>query len=289
MNQPVLEFKNVTWTYEDMDHPALRDVSFTVDRGELVGIIGVNDAGKSTLCRLCNGLIPHSFIGQLTGDVLVNGQSIRDMVTAALARSVGSVFSDPEAQMSQVTVLDELYFGPANLNRPKEEILAAAQSVMELLDLAKFRDRSPFQLSGGEQQRVAIASVLTMQPEILALDEPTSNLDPISTERIFQVIAQLNREMGTTVLLVEHEIELLAQYATRILVVHDGAILLDGTPQEVFSRRDIFDGIGLEVPQVTQIAACAGEEYGLWTGEPLPITMEQLCRRIRGDESGNED
>ena len=289
MNQPVLEFKNVTWTYEDMDHPALRDVSFTVDRGELVGIIGVNDAGKSTLCRLCNGLIPHSFIGQLTGDVLVNGQSIRDMETAALARSVGSVFSDPEAQMSQVTVLDELYFGPANLNRPKEEILAAAQSVMELLDLAKFRDRSPFQLSGGEQQRVAIASVLTMQPEILALDEPTSNLDPISTERIFQVIAQLNREMGTTVLLVEHEIELLAQYASRILVVHDGAILLDGTPQEVFSRRDIFDGIGLEVPQVTQIAACAGEEYGLWTGEALPITMEQLCRRIRGDESGNED
>ena len=289
MNQPVLEFKNVTWTYEDMDHPALRDVSFTVDRGELVGIVGVNDAGKSTLCRLCNGLIPHSFIGQLTGDVLVNGQSIRDMETAALARSVGSVFSDPEAQMSQVTVLDELYFGPANLNRPKEEILAAAQSVMELLDLAKFRDRSPFQLSGGEQQRVAIASVLTMQPEILALDEPTSNLDPISTERIFQVIAQLNREMGTTVLLVEHEIELLAQYATRILVVHDGAILLDGIPQEVFSRRDIFDGIGLEVPQVTQIAACAGEEYGLWTGEPLPITMEQLCRRIRGDESGNED
>lgn len=289
MNQPVLEFKNVTWTYEDMDHPALRDVSFTVDRGELVGIVGVNDAGKSTLCRLCNGLIPNSFIGKLTGDVLVNGQSIRDMETAALARSVGSVFSDPEAQMSQVTVLDELYFGPANLNRPKEEILAAAQSVMELLDLAKFRDRSPFQLSGGEQQRVAIASVLTMQPEILALDEPTSNLDPISTERIFQVIAQLNREMGTTVLLVEHEIELLAQYATRILVVHDGAILLDGTPQEVFSRRDIFDSIGLEVPQVTQIAACAGEEYGLWTGEPLPITMEQLCRRIRGDKSGNED
>ena len=139
-------------------------------------------------------------------------------------------------------------------------------------------------------QREAVAqSVLTMQPEILALDEPTSNLDPISTERIFQVIAQLNREMGTTVLLVEHEIELLAQYATRILVVHDGAILLDGTPQEVFSRRDIFDSIGLEVPQVTQIAACAGEEYGLWTGEPLPITMEQLCRRIRGDESGNED
>ena len=289
MNQPVLEFKHVTWTYEDAEQPALRDVSFTVNRGELVGIIGINDAGKSTLCRLCNGLIPHSFIGQLTGDVLVNGQSIRNMETAALARAVGSVFSDPEAQMSQVTVLDELCFGPANLNRPREEILAAAQSVMELLDLTRFRDRSPFQLSGGEQQRVAIASVLTMQPEILALDEPTSNLDPISTERIFQVIAQLNREVGTTVLLVEHEIELLAQYATRILVVHNGAILLDGAPQEVFSHQEIFEEIGLEVPQVTQIAACAGEEYGLWAGEALPITMEQLVRRIHEDTNRNED
>ena len=191
MNQPVLEFKNVTWTYEDMDHPALRDVSFTVDRGELVGIVGVNDAGKSTLCRLCNGLIPNSFIGQLTGDVLVNGQSIRDMETAALARSVGSVFSDPEAQMSQVTVLDELYFGPANLNRPKEEILAAAQSVMELLDLAKFRDRSPFQLSGGEQQRVAIASVLTMQPETLRmiLDGTVPKGDVFACARIAGIMA----------------------------------------------------------------------------------------------------
>ena len=191
MNQPVLEFKNVTWTYEDMDHPALRDVSFTVDRGELVGIIGVNDAGKSTLCRLCNGLIPNSFIGKLTGDVLVNGQSIRDMETAALARSVGSVFSDPEAQMSQVTVLDELYFGPANLNRPKEEILAAAQSVMELLDLAKFRDRSPFQLSGGEQQRVAIASVLTMQPETLRmiLDGTAPKGDVFACARIAGIMA----------------------------------------------------------------------------------------------------
>ena len=156
-----------------------------------MGIIGVNDAGKSTLCRLCNGLIPNSFIGKLTGDVLVNGQSIRDMETAALARSVGSVFSDPEAQMSQVTVLDELYFGPANLNRPKEEILAAAQSVMELLDLAKFRDRSPFQLSGGEQQRVAIASVLTMQPETLRmiLDGTVPKGDVFACARIAGIMA----------------------------------------------------------------------------------------------------
>ena len=223
MNQPVLEFKNVTWTYEDMDHPALRDVSFTVDRGELVGIVGVNDAGKSTLCRLCNGLIPNSFIGQLTGDVLVNGQNIRDMETAALARSVGSVFSDPEAQMSQVTVLDELYFGPANLNRPKEEILAAAQSVMELLDLAKFRDRSPFQLSGGEQQRVALARAFNGRPAILFADEPTGNLDRQTGDKIADLLFSLNREHGTTLILVTHD-PLLAARCDRRLRLVDGQL-----------------------------------------------------------------
>lgn len=283
MSDTVLEFKNVTWQYEDAEIPALRDVSFSVHKGEFVGIIGVNDAGKSTICRLCNGLIPNSFIGKLSGEILVNGQSISGIETSTLAKSVGSVFSDPEAQMSQVTVQDELFFGPANLKRPKDVILAKAESIMELLDLTRFRDRSPFQLSGGEQQRVAIASVLTMDPEILVLDEPTSNLDPISTERIFQVIAELNHRVGTTILLVEHEIELLAQYANRVLVLYRGEIFLDGTPQEVFSRKEDFDRIGLEIPQVTQIAEYARNEYGIWKEMEDPITLEDLCCRIHRD------
>ena len=237
MNQPVLEFKNVTWTYEDMDHPALRDVSFTVNQGELVGIVGVNDAGKSTLCRLCNGLIPNSFIGKLTGDVLVNGQSIRDMETAALARSVGSVFSDPEAQMSQVTVLDELYFGPANLNRPKEEILAAAQSVMELLDLTKFRDRSPFQLSGGEQQRVAIARIFLKDPAILILDEATSALDSVTEAKIQGAFDQLSQ--GRTTLIIAHRLSTIRS-AHRILVVQDGRIAEQGSHAQLLAENGAY-------------------------------------------------
>ena len=224
MNQPVLEFKNVTWTYEDMDHPALRDVSFTVDRGELVGIVGVNDAGKSTLCRLCNGLIPNPFIGQLTGDVLVNGQSIRDMETAALARSVGSVFSDPEAQMSQVTVLDELYFGPANLNRPKEEILAAAQSVMELLDLAKFRDRSPFQLSGGMTRRVLISTAVMEKPKLVIADEPTPGLHLEAATRVMGHFREMADD-GAGVLLITHDLELALLTADRVIVLYGGRVV----------------------------------------------------------------
>lgn len=281
MRETVLEFQNITWQYTDTDKPALHDVSFSVGKGELIGIIGINGAGKSTICHLCNGLIPHSFTGELSGDVLVKGQSIRDVPTSTLAQSVGSVFSDPEAQMSQVTVLDELAFGPANLERPKKYILSRAEAVMQLLDLEKFRDRSPFQLSGGEQQRVAIAAVLTMDPEILVLDEPTSNLDPISTERIFQVISQLNCQTGMTVLLVEHEIELLAQYADRILVVHQGRILLNGTPQDVFTQREVFDRIGMQIPQVTQIAECIKTKYGLWKELDAPLTPRELYQRLR--------
>lgn len=265
----------------------LTGVELVVKPRQTIALIGESGSGKSTLLAILAGLDDGS-----SGEVSMLGKPLHRMdeeARAALrAQHVGFVFQSfmliPTLNALENVELPALLRGASD-----SQSRGDARALLEQLGLGKRLHHLPAQLSGGEQQRVAIASVLTMQPEILALDEPTSNLDPISTERIFQVIAQLNREMGTTVLLVEHEIELLAQYATRILVVHDGAILLDGTPQEVFSRRDIFDSIGLEVPQVTQIAACAGEEYGLWTGEPLPITMEQLCRRIRGDESGNED
>ena len=281
MKDTVLEFQNVTWKYADAKGTALKNVSFSIKKGELAGIIGVNDAGKSTLCRICNGLIPNSFTGELQGDILLHGKSISGMQTAALAQSVGSVFSDPEAQMSQITVFDELAFGPANLELPKAEILRRAEEIIALMELERFRDRSPFQLSGGEQQRVAIASVLTMEPEVLVLDEPTSNLDPISTGRIFQIISQLNREKGMTVLLVEHEIELLAQYADRILVMHQGELVLDGTPQEVFSHREVFDEIGIQIPQVKQIADTAAARFGLWKDLDSPLTLAELYDRLQ--------
>ena len=266
---------------------ALDDVSFTVEEGDFVGIIGATGSGKSTLITHMNGLNkPTSGKIYIDGrDLWEDPEKIRDFRFLT-----GLVFQYPEYQLFEETCYKDIAFGPKNMGLDEAEIDRRVHEAADFVGLdPALLERSPFELSGGQKRRVAVAGVMAMKPRILVLDEPAAGLDPEGRDDILSEVKEYHKKTGTTVLLVEHEIELLAQYATRILVVHDGAILLDGTPQEVFSRRDIFDGIGLEVPQVTQIAACAGEEYGLWTGEPLPITMEQLCRRIRGDESGNED
>ncbi len=276
VSNSIIEFNHVNWKYADTRFPAIKDMNFKVNRGEFIGIIGVNDSGKSTLCRLCNGLIPHSFTGELSGNVQIEGEDIKNIQTAQLAEKSGLVFADPEAQLSQMTVLDELAFGPANLGLPKEEIIETVNKVLCLMDLDSMRDRSPYSLSGGEQQRVAIASVLAMNPGILVLDEPTSNLDPAGTKKIFQTIKGLNRDTGITVLLVEHEVELLAEYASRIIVLDHGHILLDGTPREVFSNIETFHQIGIHIPQVTQVSENIKNNYGLWKEEPDPLTLSEM-------------
>ena len=283
MPETVLELKNVTWRYEGTpkkSRNALNGVSFSVHKGEYVGIIGPNDAGKSTICRLCNGLIPNSFNGELSGEVLVNGRNIKDIPTAQLAGEVGSVFADPEAQLSQISVFDELAFGPSNLEVSREEIIRRVEETMDIMGIRDFRDRSPFSLSGGEQQKVAIASVMTMTPEILVLDEPTSNLDPIGTESVFTVVDELNEKEGMTIILVEHEIELMAQFVDRFIVLDEGQILLDGTPEEVFSHREVFEKIGIFVPTVTEIASIIDKKYDKWDGSDYPITLDGMLQKI---------
>ncbi|QOV20588.1 ABC transporter ATP-binding protein [Blautia liquoris] len=275
-SETVIEFDHVNWKYADTEIPALREIDFKVNRGEFIGIIGVNDSGKTSLCRLCNGLIPHSFTGELSGNVRIEGEDVRNTQTARLAKRSGLVFPDPEAQLSQLTVFDELAFGPANLGLPKEEIIETVNKVLHLMDLDSMKSRSPYTLSGGEQQRVAIASVLAMNPALLVLDEPTSNLDPDGTKKIFQTMKDLNQNEGITVLLVEHEIELLAEYATRIIVLNQGKKLLDGTPREVFSKIDIFHQIGIHVPQMTQVSESAREDYGLWPNQQDPLTLSEM-------------
>ena len=279
MSETVLEFSDVSFKYDNapsVEEPALKHINLKISTGEFVGIIGSNNSGKSTVCALCNGLIPKAIDGQYSGDVLVNGKNLKDISIAKAAEMVGLVLPDPEAQLSQLSVYDELTFGPANLNMTRQQCFEAADRVMKLLRLEEFRDRSPFSLSGGEQQKVAIASVLAMNPQILVLDEPTSNLDPLSTQEIFDILYRLNKEEGITVVLVEHEVELMAQYVDRFIVMDSGTVALDGTPEEVFKREDIFNSIRMFIPTVTSLAAEIDEEYRRWGNYPYPVTLEQM-------------
>ena len=283
MSEYILELKDVNFKYENaptVEEPALKNINLKVKKGEFIGVIGSNNSGKSTLCALCNGLIPKALDGEFSGQVLVDGQDIKDVSTAKMSQKVGLVLPDPEAQLSQLTVYDELTFGPSNLELPREKIFEEADRVMKLIRLENFKERSPFSLSGGEQQRVAIASVLAMNPEILVLDEPTSNLDPLSTQEIFEIICKLNREMNMTVILVEHEVELMAQYVDRCVVMDNGRIVLDGSPKEVFSHREVFEQIKMFIPTVTSLAGEIDEEYRKWGNYEYPITLEEMIKII---------
>lgn len=278
-------FDHVSYQYEEGDTPALQDVSFEVGEGEFLGIIGPNDAGKSTLCRACNGLIPHSFYGEMGGRVLIDGADTQTCKTSELSATVGFIFADPEAQMTQISVWEEVAFEMANLCFSPEKIRERVDWALELLHLAELKDRSPFSLSGGEQQRVAIASVLAMQPDILVLDEPTSNLDPAGTEEVFQVVADLNRKKKMTILMVEHEIEALAEYASRILLLDHGRVLLDGPAADVFHRVHDIEALEMDVPQVTKVANVLDEKYHRWTFGRYPMSVAEMEGLFSG--SGN--
>jgi len=279
MDDYVLELKNVSWTYENapnIEEPQLKNINLKIKRGEYVGIIGANNSGKSTLCNLCNGLIPKSINGEFKGQVLVEGKDIANMTVPQTSEWVGYVLSDPEAQLSQITVFDELTFGPSNMNIEKQQILSKAEEVIKLLNLEELRDRNPFTLSGGQMQRVAIAAVLAMEPKILVLDEPTSNLDPLGTKEIFKTVAALNKDLNMTVLMVEHEIETMARYVDRFIVMDKGEIILDGTPKEVFKHRDVFEKIGIFLPNVYEMAYIADKKYNAWKKDDYPVSIRQM-------------
>lgn len=255
---PLLEIKNFTFSYPQSPQQALKDISFSVEKGEFVGITGPTGAGKTTLACCLNGIIPHFQGGKLQGRIDLQGKSLFDRNTAQISRLVGSVFQDPEAQIISTEVEQELAFGPENLALSPREIEKRISDALELVGITKLRYRPTINLSGGEKQRVAIAAALAMLPEILLLDEPTSELDPVGTEEIFQVLRHLNREHGITILMIEQKTEQLAAYANRILVLNDGVVAMEGEPWQVFTRRKELEKIGVRIPQVTQLASMLG-------------------------------
>lgn len=229
---------------------ALNDVSLTINKGEFIGIIGHTGSGKSTLIQHFNGLEKAT-----SGTIYFNGQDIydKDFNMKSLRSKVGLVFQYPEHQLFETTVLEDVKFGPKNLGLDKLEIdLRAFEAIKQVGLSEKSYDASPFELSGGQKRRVAIAGVLAMKPEILILDEPTAGLDPRGRDEILDQIAKLHKE-GLTVILVSHSMEDVAKYADRIIAMNSGKIAFDGTPKEVFRHYKELERMGLSAPQVTYV------------------------------------
>lgn len=233
----LVELDDVSYAYEGETEPVLRSVSLRVWPGEFILILGPSGCGKSTLLHLLNGTIPHTLKGTLTGEARVCGKRVVDTKVASFATDVGTVFQDPEGQIVNIRVRDEVCFGLENLRRPREEILARCGESLSQVGLEEFGDRSVFDLSGGQKQRVSIAAVLAASPRLLVLDEPTANLDPQGMAEIFAVLHRLNRESGTTVVTVEHRVDELADRVSRVIMMEGGRIVFDGPPREAFSRR----------------------------------------------------
>jgi cobalt transport protein ATP-binding subunit len=257
MSQEVMEtpisVKKVTYTYPEQDTPALKDVSLDVDKGEYLVVMGRNGAGKTTLCVLLNGVIPNVLGGKIRGRTEVMGLDTRRHHVYEMAQYVGMVLQDPEAQLFTSNVRSEAAFAAENLGVPREEMIERIEWALEVVRLQEFVKRAPSHLSGGQKQRLAIAAGLVMRPSVLVLDEPTSQLDPIGAQEVFSVLRDLNQDLGMTIVLSTHKSEHAARYADRIVVLEQGQIVVQGTPQDVFSQVELLDRIHVQVPAVTRV------------------------------------
>jgi energy-coupling factor transport system ATP-binding protein len=273
--KPVIEIDNLTFTYSIGDKPALKHISLTIYEGEYVALLGLNGAGKTTLQLCLNAVIPHMIVGEKEGTVKINGMDTEDYPPRELAKVIGLVFDNPEFQLSQMSVAEEIALGLENLGIPTENMGAIIKDSLQAVGLSGMEDRSPFELSGGQQQRLSIASALAMQPRILVMDEPTSNVDPIGKEEVFAVAEKLNKENKITIIMAEHEVEVMAAYADRIIVMNEGEVILNGTPVEVFSNVEMLEKIGLRVPQVTELIHLLKQKHKLKLADEYPVTVDQ--------------
>lgn len=253
-----IEVRHLTHCYSEgsaLRTVALDDVSFTVESGEFIGIIGHTGSGKSTLVQHLNGLLKPS-----SGQILVDGEDLNGekVDRRALRQRIGLVFQYPEYQLFEETVAKDIAFGPTNQKLSPEEIDLRVRHAMELvkLDYDTYAEKSPFELSGGQMRRVAIAGVLAMQPSVLILDEPTAGLDPKGRDRILSMLEELHKNEGVTVLMVSHSMDDMARLATRLLVMSGGKLVADGSPRDIFSDEAMMSSIGLDVP--ASVKLCSG-------------------------------
>ena len=284
-----IEVRHLIHRYSDgsaFSTVALDDVSLTIENGEFIGIIGHTGSGKSTLLQHLNGLLKLT-----SGQVLIDGQDLNgDKVNRhALRQRDGQVFQYPDYQLVEETVAKDIAFGPKNQGLSKEEIDQRVRYAMECvhLDYDRYAEQSPFELSGGQMRRVAIAGVLAMRPEVLILDEPTAGLDPRGRDNILSMLEDLHRKEHTTVLMVSHSMDDMARLATRLIVMADGKIALIGTPREVFAQEEKMISLGLDVPAAARLCSALRKKgYDLPADLYRPEELRDAVLRLWKEGSG---
>jgi energy-coupling factor transport system ATP-binding protein len=276
----VIEFEKFSFSYNSLPRLALADISLRIDDGEFVLITGASGSGKSTFARCFNGLVPHFYGGRVSGSARVQGLDILQKTTREMATRVGMVFQDPENQIVSTTVEREIAFGLENLGYPAALMARRVEEALDTLGIAGLRRSRIKDLSGGQKQKVAIASVLALHPEVLVLDEPTSELDPQSAEDVLSVVKRLNEDLGLTVVLVEHRLDRALPFCDRLLVFEQGKIAIDGPPGSILSESFIsLRQTGVGIPPVVRLFREATD--GVFSDSPLPLTVKEGRRLFR--------
>ena len=274
------KIENVSYKYPLEEKQALKNINIEIKKGEFWAVIGKNGSGKTTFCNMLRRFVPDFYKGELTGKITLEDKELKDYSQKELVQKIGFVFQNPFTQISGVkdTVFEEIAYGLENLGLDKEEIISRVEKILKLLEIEKLRDRNPYDLSGGQKQRVALASIIAMNPDILVIDEPTSQLDPKGTEDIFKIINLMANE-GKTIILVEHKLELIAEYAQNILVLDEGEIILSGKAEEVLNNKILLEKeIGMTQYSILsyELEKARKAEF-----EEIPITKEKMVELLK--------
>ena len=268
------KLENVSYKYPLEDREILKNINLDIKKGEFWAVIGKNGSGKTTLCNVLRRFVPDFYKGELKGRITLEGKELKDYSAKEIVQKVGFVFQNPFTQISGVkeTVFEEIAFGLENLALDAEYIRKRVEETLKLLHIEELRDKNPYELSGGQGQKVALASIIAMDPEIMVIDEPTSQLDPKGTEEIFEIIDILKKE-GKTIILVEHKLELIAEYAEKVMVLDEGEMILSGNTEDVLKNKILLEK-EIGIPQYTALAYRLMDE-GKVQFEEIPITKEK--------------
>ena len=268
------KLEDVSYKYPLEDREILKNINLDIKKGEFWAVIGKNGSGKTTLCNVLRRFVPDFYKGELKGKITLEGKELKDYSAKEIVQKVGFVFQNPFTQISGVkeTVFEEIAFGLENLALDAEYIRKRVEETLKLLHIEELKDKNPYELSGGQGQKVALASIIAMDPEIMVIDEPTSQLDPKGTEEIFEIIDILKKE-GKTIILVEHKLELIAEYAEKVMVLDEGEMILSGNTEDVLKNKILLEK-EIGIPQYAALAYRLMDE-GKVQFEEIPITKEK--------------